>query len=230
MAEVLASQLGGKERCLEIGVGTGRIALPLAERGIDMIGADLSPAMLARLRANAGGTSPFPVVVADVTALPLADASVDAVLGCHVLHLIPDWRAALDQACRVLRPGGVLLLDFGGPTPTPWSDDCVEIMGRHGVFRVRPGVSSPDPVADYLAARARRRALPEIRFTIESSLAEDLDVWERQILAWTWSYAPEQLRDACDEIRAIAGSRGWSIDEKVQLEDVVRWWAFDPAR
>src|SRR5947208_8870857 len=46
--------LAGNGRALELGVGTGRIALPLAQRGVPVHGIDLSEAMLARLRAKPG--------------------------------------------------------------------------------------------------------------------------------------------------------------------------------
>jgi SAM-dependent methyltransferase len=219
--------LDGRDLSLEIGVGTGRIALPLAERGIHLVGVDLARSMLSRLVGKAGGISALDLVAADVTQLPLADASVDAVLGCHVLHLIPDWRGALGEASRVLRPGGVLLLDFGGPTAKPWSEGCDEILQRHGVARVRLGVSSPEPVATFLAGRARLRALPAINFTLETSLAEELGEWERQLLAWTWPYDPEQIKAACDEIRDTASARGWALHDRVRVPSVVRWWAFD---
>jgi ubiquinone/menaquinone biosynthesis C-methylase UbiE len=192
-----------------------------------MIGVDLAPAMLARLVANAGGNQPFPLVTADVTELPLAGRSVDAVLGSHVLHLIADWASAVDEARRVLRPGGLLLVSFGGPKPRPWSNDCRQILARHGVFRRRPGVSEPDLVADYLEGQVQQRALPTIKFTIQASLAEDLDEWHNQILAWTWAYTPEQMQSACDEIRATAGSLGWALDQKVPIEETIQWWAFD---
>lgn len=229
VADVLSSELAASQLCLEIGVGTGRIALPLARRGIELIGADLAPAMLSRLVANAGGTPLFPLLTADAAALPLGDASMDAVLGCHVLHLIRDWQPVVDEVGRVLRPGGVLLLDFGGPTPAPWSEDCAEVLARHGVSRIRPGVSSPEPVSRYLGPRARRRALRPVRFSEEASLVEDLEMWENQLLAWTWPYSPSQMRGACDEIRAVAASRGWAMDAKVRLEAVIQWWAFDYA-
>src|SRR3954452_21579155 len=50
----LLAELAGNGRALELGIGTGRIALPLAQRGIPVHGIDLSEAMLARLRAKAG--------------------------------------------------------------------------------------------------------------------------------------------------------------------------------
>jgi ubiquinone/menaquinone biosynthesis C-methylase UbiE len=227
VTDLLFAELDGRGLSLEIGVGTGRIALPLAERGIDLVGVDLSQTMLSRLVAKVGGKSPVGLVTADATNMPLADSSVGAVVGCHVLHLISDWPRALGEVRRVLRPSGLLLLDFGGPTPKPWSDGCDQILRRHGVVRARPGVSDPEPVASYLQGGARVRALPPIRFSVETSLAEELAEWESQILAWTWPYAAEQMRDACDEIRAAASSRGWAMQTKVRAPALVQWWAFD---
>jgi SAM-dependent methyltransferase len=54
VAEALAGLAGGG-RALELGIGTGRIALPLARRGVEVHGIDLSRAMVARLRAKPGG-------------------------------------------------------------------------------------------------------------------------------------------------------------------------------
>ena len=54
VADVLAGLAGGG-RALELGIGTGRIALPLARRGVPVHGIDLSRAMVARLRAKPGG-------------------------------------------------------------------------------------------------------------------------------------------------------------------------------
>ena len=49
--------LAGSGQALELAVGTGRVALPLAARGVPVSGIELSPAMLARLRAKPGGTT-----------------------------------------------------------------------------------------------------------------------------------------------------------------------------
>src|SRR5215204_5426068 len=64
--------LAGNGRALELGVGTGRIALPLAARGLEVHGIDLSEAMLARLRAKPG---------ADRIGLTLGDFATTAVEG-----------------------------------------------------------------------------------------------------------------------------------------------------
>jgi SAM-dependent methyltransferase len=50
----LLAELGGNGRVLELGIGTGRVALPLAARGVSVEGVDASPAMVARLRSKPG--------------------------------------------------------------------------------------------------------------------------------------------------------------------------------
>src|SRR5205823_13531512 len=63
VAEVLAGLAGGG-RALEFGIGTGRIALPLARRGVEVHGIDLSRAMVTRLRAKPGRAA-IPVAIGD---------------------------------------------------------------------------------------------------------------------------------------------------------------------
>src|SRR5271155_1794502 len=61
IADFLAP-LAGKRRALELGIGTGRIAIPLAARGVRVMGIDSSPAMVAKMRAKPGGAD-IPVVI-----------------------------------------------------------------------------------------------------------------------------------------------------------------------
>jgi SAM-dependent methyltransferase len=98
-------------RFLELGVGTGRIAIPVASRGFAYIGVDVSTEMMARLREKSNLPN-LTVLEADITDLPFEDASFDVVLAIHVLHLAPEWRRALAETRRVTVPGGYFL--FGG--------------------------------------------------------------------------------------------------------------------
>ncbi|WP_018409898.1 class I SAM-dependent methyltransferase [Methyloversatilis thermotolerans] len=105
---------------LLVGVGTG-LDLPHLPAAHRYTGVDFNAAMLARSRPRASGLD-FVAVRGDAMKLPFADACFD----CAVLHLIvavvPDGRAVLQEAARVLRPGGqALLLDKflrrGRPAP-----------------------------------------------------------------------------------------------------------------
>lgn len=95
---------------LEMGAGTGYITALLAEHGYDVLGFDLSEDMLARARATLerqGLASRVRLWQGDAENVDLPDASVDAVVSRWVLWTLPDPRAALSEAVRVLKPGGV---------------------------------------------------------------------------------------------------------------------------
>ena len=95
---------------LEIAVGTGR-NLPHYASGTQVIGIDLSSAMLHLARDRAAQTSPAAELqIADAQSLPFSDASFDTVVATLALCSIPDDAAAVAEMSRVLRPGGTLVL------------------------------------------------------------------------------------------------------------------------
>lgn len=105
---VEAGGLTSASRALEIGVGTGRIALLVAPAVDVYVGVDISAPMMSRLRAKQNGER-IHLAQADATRLPFAASAFDVVIAIHVFHLIPNWRIALDEVRRTLRPGGRLL-------------------------------------------------------------------------------------------------------------------------
>jgi SAM-dependent methyltransferase len=109
--------LAGDGRALEFGVGTGRIALPLAERGVEVHGIDLSEAMLARLRAKPG---------ADRVGLTLGDFATTTVEGPFrlaylVFNTIGNLTtqeaqvACFRNAAGHLEPGGCFVIEMMMP-------------------------------------------------------------------------------------------------------------------
>jgi ubiquinone/menaquinone biosynthesis C-methylase UbiE len=117
-------------RSLEIGAGTGYFTLNLLRAGV--IGqatcGDISPGMLATLRANAQDLGlHVDTVRIDAERLPFADASFDLVLGHAVLHHIPDLRRAFAEFARVLAPGGTVL--FAGE-PSRYGDLLATVPKR----------------------------------------------------------------------------------------------------
>ncbi len=89
----------------DIGGGTGNYAHALRQLGWDPLVIDLNVAMLARAQ-----TKGLRTLRGDAAALPLPDGSVDAATMIAMLHHVPDWRAALHEARRILRRGGRLVL------------------------------------------------------------------------------------------------------------------------
>jgi SAM-dependent methyltransferase len=109
--------LAGQGAALELGIGTGRIALPLAERGVRVHGIDLSEAMVARLRAKPG---------ADRISVTIGDFSTTAVDGTYslayvVFNTLGNLTAqAAQSACfrnvaAHLEPGGCFVVEIGVP-------------------------------------------------------------------------------------------------------------------
>jgi SAM-dependent methyltransferase len=114
---------------LELGCGTGRLLVPLARAGYQVDGVDRSPAMLARAaeRLAREGLPHARVYQADFTALDqFAERSYKlAILAVNAFLHLPTRAAqqtALSQIHRVLRPGGLLVLDLLHPTPAQLSD------------------------------------------------------------------------------------------------------------
>jgi ubiquinone/menaquinone biosynthesis C-methylase UbiE len=230
LTDMLTNELTRRGRCLEIGVGTGRIALPLHERDIPMVGTDISGAMLRKLIQNSGGTPPFPLLLADATRLPFADGSFGAALASHVLHLIPGWQTAVDEVTRVLRPGGVLLADFGERSSAdtrPWRQGVYEALRRHGISRDRYGAQAAGEVASYLSSRARTRDLPRVAMTRSHTLRRTIEDLENQVNSSTWRYTADQMRAVGADIRGWAAREHFPLDEEVLVTRTIAWQAFE---
>jgi SAM-dependent methyltransferase len=93
----------GSGRCLEIGCGTGIWAGPVRDLGWTPVGLDLSAAMLRHARGR------LPVVRGDVARLPFQDGCMPAVVSIMAHTDIDGYPAALAEAARVLRPGGMFV-------------------------------------------------------------------------------------------------------------------------
>jgi 2-polyprenyl-6-hydroxyphenyl methylase/3-demethylubiquinone-9 3-methyltransferase len=89
-----------------VDVGCGLLAPHVAALGYRHVGVDVTRSALAQA-ARHGVTA----IQGDAAALPLADGSADVVCAGEILEHVVDLRAALREACRVLRPGGVLVID-----------------------------------------------------------------------------------------------------------------------
>lgn len=107
-----ATEAGGG-RVLELGVGTGRLAIPLAARGLEVHGVDASEAMLARLRAKPGGDR-VRVVKGDMVAAPVEGRFAVVVVAFNTLFALPtqdEQLACFRKAASLLEPEGRLLVE-----------------------------------------------------------------------------------------------------------------------
>jgi SAM-dependent methyltransferase len=176
--EVLASLVDGG-RALELGIGTGRVALPLAARGVDVHGIDASPSMVARLREKPGG-SEIPVTIGDMAeALPDGPFRLVYVVFNTIFALLSQERqvACFRSVARVLEPGGAFVLECFVPDPRRFIDgQCVRAIDV-GDDHMRIEVSRHDPVmqrvqsSTVLFSAAGRNVVPaQIRYAWPAEL------------------------------------------------------------
>jgi SAM-dependent methyltransferase len=113
----LLAELAGDGRALELAVGTGRVALPLTARGVDVAGIELSEAMVTQLRAKPGGDA-LAVTMGDMTTTRVDGAFGLVYLVFNTINnlLTQDAQVAcFENAAAHLAPGGCFVVEVGVP-------------------------------------------------------------------------------------------------------------------
>jgi len=178
--DVFVSRRDGNVRVLEVGAGTGTLALAALERWprAQLIVSDAARGMLdqARRRIAASGLASDRArfLLGSADALPLEDASVDLILSSFVLQLVPDRPAALAEGRRLLAPGGMLgyvtWLDRDSREPFVPADEFDEAV--YDLEFDEPEPATEPHAGDVPSARA---ATDELRRTgfVRASARED---------------------------------------------------------
>ncbi|MGH2751256.1 MAG: class I SAM-dependent methyltransferase [Actinomycetota bacterium] len=213
LVTLLREQLGTGP-CLEIGVGTGRIALPLLESGTDLVGLDLSQPMMRRLVDNAGGRRPCPLVAGDATSLPFTDHAFNGALAVHVLHLIPGWRVAARELLRVVRPGGSLVIDIGRQTQGPFRDLLAAFTAAARIPDTHRGVNDADELdAVMTEAGAALRKSDVMIEKRSATYTKTIDSLEAGTYSITWSADEATRKTAAEHTRRWAEQRYGELDQ-----------------
>jgi ubiquinone/menaquinone biosynthesis C-methylase UbiE len=110
VVDALLSDLPGGFRVLDLGCGSGQIAMRAARRNPEafVLGLDLSRGQVVRARKRGLGIPNLGFGVADALCLPLADDSFDLVVSAAMIKHLPDRRTGLAQMQRVCREGGTV--------------------------------------------------------------------------------------------------------------------------
>jgi ubiquinone/menaquinone biosynthesis C-methylase UbiE len=218
-----AGQLGPTSTVLEIGVGTGRIALPLAARVQRVVGVDLARPMLARLCSKLANERVLPLI-ADAVALPFANARFDAVVGMHVFHLLPAWRVALAEVRRVLAPHGYYLdAQDSQLLPELW-EAAYQGLTKPANVGVDHGATDFPSALGFRAAGEPST----LRFPVQVSLSTFLRNLEERVWSATWRLSDDDHARLCDNMRAAIMVRFGSLDTVLDLERQVSVRAFAP--
>jgi len=194
------------EVVVDLGCGGGLDVLLAAQRvgpAGKAIGIDMTPEMIERARAGAAqvGATNVEFHLAQITALPLADASVDCVISNCVVNLVPDKPQAFREIARILKPGGRLVIsDIALKRPLP-ADVARDVQAYVGC------IAGAVALADY------ERQLREVGFEaiVVQDVGADLNV-----------YAQTASAGGCAAGGCCQGDGGGESASRDALADVLR--------
>jgi ubiquinone/menaquinone biosynthesis C-methylase UbiE len=157
---LVARQLLGARRVLDIGCGEGQVARRIATPGTEVVGLDPTLSQLREARARGGGPR---YAIARAEALPCRSGAFDSVLVCLALEHVDAFEAAIHEVARVIEPGGRFVLLLSHPLlqapGSGWVDD--QTLGEH-YWRIGAYLGDRaeiDQVADGVSLRFVHRPL-----------------------------------------------------------------------
>src|SRR3989454_3097185 len=198
---VLVDELHGK-RVLEIGVGTGRYAVPLQKSGIRVVGVDISRKMVEIGLAKGLRD----VIFADAARLPFKSGSFDVGTTNHVLHLIPDWRDALSEIARVTRDMYFTVIERSDRVDTIKREYDALVKGA-GYDWSHPGLHEKD-----LPGLLKPDFIMPVGPFRETLLADStLNELARRTYSSQWDVPEEVHRKAMEPPRTTGGGRDFNL-------------------
>ena len=217
-------------RVLDIGAGTGRVAIPFAAHGCSVIALEPAGGMVDQLRAK-GSNVALSVVVGDGGRLPFASSTFDLCVIARLLYLAEDWREIIREAHRVLAVAGSLLHEWGnGHDDEVWvriREETRRLFEHEGVQQpFHPGVRTEAEVEAELVRIGLVR-------TDEVSLGQgplvSLGEFVRRLvdgeLSYIWN-VPEGVLARC-----IPQLRGWAekafdLNQSIAIPREIRWTVY----
>jgi ubiquinone/menaquinone biosynthesis C-methylase UbiE len=189
LAALSGTTVSAGSRVLDIGAGTGALSLQAAALGASVIAVDLSPAMVARLNER---LAPYPeckALVMDGQALTLDDSAFDAAFSILSVTRFPNWSAGLDEAVRVVRPGGWLgIVHWANPEGADIFTILIRALKK---LSIPTGLPDSPNLGTLMSAHELRAALESRGCEVEE--VERLD-------ALSPLPPPEEFMDALDPI------------------------------
>ncbi len=207
------AQLAAGGLFLDAGVGTGRLAAPLAAlHPGQVVGADVSGAMMAQVRLKSPPGS-IALAQADLQRLPFRAGVFRGVLMVHILHLLERWPLALTEARRVLAPGGTLFLGLESGGRSALVDFYFERARARRALAPSLGAAGLSPALALLRRRERDGGLgasvvllelPAPAWKRTVPVADTLDALARRTYSQMWAMSEGEHAEIFAETQRYA--------------------------
>jgi SAM-dependent methyltransferase len=217
-----------ESKILEIGIGTGRIALQFAERGLFVVGVDLSLAMMGELqKKNAKLGYHVVAAQADANALPFSVLVYDCVYIVNTLHVVANWQNAIHDAWRILKPGGYLLVSAHYTNPESIFDQMQlklrELAQARGIDARLPGLQSDEELKTELNRLGETRIVEVVRHVDGVTPAPMLDGLGARGASNTWVIPENILDEIMPSLRVWAEQTFGDLSRELEEESRFDW-------
>ncbi len=203
---------GGCQSILDIGIGTGRFAQYFIDSGFYVVGVDISLPMMAKAREKGVRT----LVRADAHHLPFRDASIDATIMIHLLHLVHDWTQVVREVGRVTRR--IVISEVG---------DVEGFRPHQEYLRLRKEMGYPLNRLNEAELGLRRLVRPRLLAHIgdywtDVKVEEAISHLEKESFAISWVLPKEAHRAIIDRLRSDLQ------DKLLRRHDTIEIAGWDP--
>ena len=210
------------------GIGTGRIAIPLAERGYRITGIDISKKMLVLLKkrlTRAGQPLPVSFQEADVTKIPFPNETFDIAIAVHLFYFISEWKQAVDEILRVVKGSGpLILMQTGAGTEIPsLNERYKELCAELGCSIQEIGIKSTREAVDYCESLGFRTEWVRDRWqwTQHIRLDKALDYIRFRAYSFT-TFAPDAMHSkAIDKLESELQQQFGSLTTEVEIPNQI---------
>jgi len=218
-------------KLLDFAAGTGRASIGFAKYGFEVTSIDVSKGMLEKLKQRAAGLA-IRTLIIDGEKLPFEDNSFDVVSAARVFYMIENWKGALDEIRRVLKPDGVFLHDWGNGDPDEaWvrTREALrsQLEDKNIVNNFHPGARVESELNDYL----ERQGFLEISCVsagegVEHSLHDFIKLIAQKTCSYLWDIEESVCEKEIDELTQWASQEFNDLDARFPLPRHCYWRVF----
>ena len=213
LRETMTSELSGHKTILDAGVGTGRFAKPLQDSGFEVIGVDIAEKMLEKAVEKGVGN----LLLGDVCFLPFKDKSFDASVCIGVLHLITEWKTALQEVCRVTRD---VMVSRSYVHKNPMGEATGRLIKRYGYERRWRGKAEWELKNLVTASRSVFVA------TYETKADETLAYLSQRAYSYQWEIPEDVNAKIVDELKRQFAGKVFHQELRLLVWDIENLKAF----